>query len=91
LSAATPYLWAVGASGQNLGAALFYLALFGTPVVLGFGCLTMALSAHTGSVLAALLSTLTLLMLILGWLVFNKTKQRRERRRREWTMPSQTV
>jgi ABC-type transport system involved in multi-copper enzyme maturation permease subunit len=60
---ATPYLWAVGASGQNLGAALFYLALFGTPVVLGFGCLAMALSARTGSVLASLLSTLTLLML----------------------------
>lgn len=60
---ATPYLWAVGASGQNLGAALFYLALFGTPVVLGFGYLAMALSARTGSVLASLLSTLTLLML----------------------------
>jgi ABC-type transport system involved in multi-copper enzyme maturation, permease component len=25
---ATPYLWAVGASGQNLGAAVFYLAFF---------------------------------------------------------------
>ena len=60
---ATPYLWAVGASGQNLGAAVFYLALFGTPVVLGFGYLAMALSARTGSVLASLLSTLTLLML----------------------------
>lgn len=60
---ATPYLWAVGASGQNLGAALFYLALFGTPVVLGFGYLAMALSARTGSVLASLLTTVTLLML----------------------------
>jgi ABC-type transport system involved in multi-copper enzyme maturation permease subunit len=60
---AIPYLWAVGASGQNLGAALFYLALFGTPVVLGFGYLAMALSARTGSVLASLLSTVTLLML----------------------------
>lgn len=60
---ATPYLWAVGASGQNLGAALFYLALFGTPVVLGFGFLAMTLSARTGSVLASLLSTVTLLML----------------------------
>jgi len=60
---AAPYLWAVGANGQNLGAALFYMALFGTPVVLGFGCLAMALSARTGSVLASLLSTLTLLML----------------------------
>lgn len=62
-SVATPYLWAVGASGQNLVAAVLYLALFGTPVVLGFGCLAMALSARTGSVLASLLSTVTLLML----------------------------
>ena len=57
------YLWAVGASGQNLGVAVFYLALFGTPVVLGFGYLSMALSARTGSVLASLLSTVTFLML----------------------------
>jgi len=60
---ATPYLWAVGVSGQNLGAAVSYLALFGTPVVLGFGYLAMALSARTGNVLASLLSTVTLLML----------------------------
>ncbi len=66
---ATPYLWAVGASGQNLGAAVFYLALFGTPVVLGFGYLAMALSARTGSVLASLLSTVTLLMLLASPLV----------------------
>jgi ABC-type transport system involved in multi-copper enzyme maturation permease subunit len=66
---ATPYLWAVGASGQNLGAALFYLALFGTPVVLGFGYLAMALSARTGSVLASLLSTVTMLMLAASPLV----------------------
>lgn len=58
-----PYIWAVGASGQNLAAALFYLALFGTPVVLGFGYLAIALSARTGSVIASLLSTVTLLML----------------------------
>jgi ABC-type transport system involved in multi-copper enzyme maturation permease subunit len=64
--AAVPYLWAVGASGQNLGASLFYLALFGTPVVLGFGYLAMALSARTGSVLASLLSMVTLLMLAAG-------------------------
>ena len=60
---AAPYLWAVGASGQNLGAAVLYLALFGTPVVLGFGFLAMALSARTGSVIASLLSTVTVLML----------------------------
>jgi ABC-type transport system involved in multi-copper enzyme maturation permease subunit len=60
---AIPYMWAVGASGQNLGAAVFYLALFGTPVVLGFGYLAMALSARTGSVLASLLIAVTLLML----------------------------
>lgn len=60
---AIPYLWAVGASGQNLGAAIFYLALFGTPVVLGFGYLALALSALTGSVMASLLSTVTLLLL----------------------------
>ncbi len=67
--ASVPYLWGVGASGQNLGAALFYLALFGTPVVLGFGYLAMALSARTGSVLASLLSTVTLLMLAASPLV----------------------
>ena len=66
---ATPYLWAVGASGQNLGAAVLYLALFGTPVVLGFGYLAMAMSARTGSVLASLLSTVTLLMLTASPLV----------------------
>ncbi len=60
---AIPYLWAVGASGQNLGAAVLYLALFGTPVVLGFGYLAMALSACTGSVLTSLLGTITLLLL----------------------------
>ena len=64
-----PYVWAVGASGQNLGAALFYLALFGTPVVLGFGYLAMALSARTGSVMTSLLSTVTLLMLTASPLV----------------------
>jgi ABC-type transport system involved in multi-copper enzyme maturation permease subunit len=63
LAVATPYLWAIGASGQNLWAALSYLVLFGTPVVLGFGFLSMALSARTGSVLVSLLSTTTLLIL----------------------------
>ena len=66
---AVPYLWAVGADGQNLGAALFYLSLFGTPVVLGFGYLAMALSARTGSVMASLLSMVTVLMLAASPLV----------------------
>ncbi|MFW5489975.1 MAG: ABC transporter permease [Desulfovibrio sp.] len=64
-----PYLWAVGANGQNLGAALLYLALFGTPVVLGFGYLALALSARTGSVMTSLLGTVTLLMLAASPLV----------------------
>lgn len=57
-----PYLWAVGAGGQNLGQAIFYLALFGTPVVLGFGYLAMALSARSGSVLTSLLTSLIVLL-----------------------------
>ena len=63
---ATPYLWAVSAqAARTLAAALFYLALFGTPVVLGFGCLGMALSARTGSVSRLpCLGTVTLLMLV---------------------------
>ena len=63
LAVSTPYLWAIGASGQNLWATLSYLVLFGTPVVLCFGYLAMALSALTGSVLVSLLSTTTLLIL----------------------------
>jgi hypothetical protein len=57
-----PYLWAVGAGGQNLRQAILYLALFGTPVALGFGYLAMALSARSGSVLTALLTTLIVLL-----------------------------
>jgi ABC-type transport system involved in multi-copper enzyme maturation permease subunit len=67
--AATPYLWVVGQSGQNLGPAFFYLALFGTPVVLGFGWLAMALSARTGSVRGSLLGMSSLLMLAASPLV----------------------
>ena len=59
---ALPYLWAVGAGGQNLFQAMFYLALFGTPVVLGFGYLAMALSARSGSVMSALLTSLIVLL-----------------------------
>lgn len=59
---ALPYLWAVGVSGQNLVQAVVYLALFGTPVVLGFGYLALALSARRGSVIASLLSSLIVLL-----------------------------
>ncbi len=59
---ALPYLWAVGAGGQNLMQAIVYLALFGTPVVLGFGYLAMALSARSGNVLTALLTSLIVLL-----------------------------
>jgi ABC-type transport system involved in multi-copper enzyme maturation permease subunit len=57
-----PYLWAVGASGQNLPTALLYLVLTGTPVVLGFGLLATAISARSGSVLSALVGTMSLLV-----------------------------
>ncbi|MDA8430881.1 MAG: ABC transporter permease subunit [Geobacteraceae bacterium] len=59
-----PYVWAVGSSGQNLTQAVAYLALFGTPVVLGFGFLGIALSARLGSVRPALLTSLITLMLL---------------------------
>jgi ABC-type transport system involved in multi-copper enzyme maturation permease subunit len=59
-----PYVWAVGSSGQNLAQAVAYLALFGTPVVLGFGCLAVALSARLRSVRSALLTSLIALMLL---------------------------
>jgi len=57
-----PYLWAVGAGGQNLVQAILYLVLFGTPVVLGFGYLAMALSVRSGSVLTSLLTSLIVLL-----------------------------
>jgi ABC-2 type transport system permease protein len=60
---ALPYLWAVGGSGQNLGTAAGCIALFGTPLVLGFGFFALGLSARTGSVRTALLAALALLML----------------------------
>ncbi|NOY82123.1 MAG: ABC transporter permease [Kiritimatiellaeota bacterium] len=60
---AMPYLWAVGAGGQDLVQAIVYLALFGTPVVLGFGCLAMAFSAKTGNVITSLVTSLIILLL----------------------------
>lgn len=59
-----PYLWAVGSSGQNLVEATGYLALLGTPVVLGFGFYSLGLSARLGSVRAALITALITLMLL---------------------------
>jgi ABC-type transport system involved in multi-copper enzyme maturation permease subunit len=59
-----PYVWAVGSSGQNLAQAVAYLALFGTPVVLGFGFLGIVLSARVRSVRSALLTSLIILMLL---------------------------
>ncbi|HUW49531.1 MAG TPA: ABC transporter permease subunit [Sulfuricella sp.] len=60
---ALPYLWAVGSSGQNLAQAVLYLGLFGTPLVLGFGFYALGLSVRLGSVRAALLASLTTLLL----------------------------
>ncbi len=59
-----PYVWAVGSSGQNLGPAVLYLALFGTPVVVGFGFLAIALSARLPNVRSSLLISLILLLLL---------------------------
>ena len=61
---ALPYVWAVGSSGQNLAQAVGYLALFGTPVVLGFGFYALGLSARFGTVRGALISSLITLMLL---------------------------
>jgi ABC-type transport system involved in multi-copper enzyme maturation permease subunit len=61
---ALPYLWAVGSTGQNLYQAFGYLALFATPVVLGFGFFALGLSARTDSVRSALLTSLIALMLL---------------------------
>ncbi|HYL88569.1 MAG TPA: ABC transporter permease subunit [Burkholderiales bacterium] len=66
---ALPYVWAVGSSGQNLGQAVAYLALFGTPVVLGFGFYALGLSARFGSVRGALAASLITLILLASPLV----------------------
>lgn len=49
-----PYLWAVGSTGQNLLSGILALAVFGTPVVLGFGFLALALGAWLRSARSAL-------------------------------------
>lgn len=61
---ALPYLWAVASTGQNLGQAIAYLALFGTPVVLGFGFFALGLSARLKSVRVALLTALIVLIVL---------------------------
>ncbi|TCZ61029.1 ABC transporter permease [Roseicella aquatilis] len=61
---AVPYLWAVGSTGQNLGAAVLGLVLFGTPVALAAGALAMALGARLRSARAALLVSLITLLLL---------------------------
>lgn len=61
-----PYLWAVGSSGQNLAAACGYLALFGTPLILGFGFLAQGLSARVDSVRSALVPSLIALIVLGG-------------------------
>jgi ABC-2 type transport system permease protein len=60
---AIPYIWTVGRSGQNLGAALQYLLITGTLLVLFFGGLTLALSARMKSLKGVLSIGLSLLLL----------------------------
>ena len=49
-----PYIWAIGSTGQNMLESIFCLGIFGTPVVVGFGLMSMSISAKTGSVLSSL-------------------------------------
>jgi ABC-type transport system involved in multi-copper enzyme maturation permease subunit len=66
---ALPYLWAVGASGQNLVQAVVYFGVLGTPVVLGFGFFALGLSARLGSVRVALSTSLISLLLLTSPLI----------------------
>jgi ABC-type transport system involved in multi-copper enzyme maturation permease subunit len=59
-----PYLWAVGSGGQNLPQAILALALFGTPLVLGFGFFSLGLSARFGTVRTALSTSMIALALL---------------------------
>lgn len=59
---ALPYFWAVGSSGQNLVTGAAILALLGTPVVLGFGLVAMALAARLNTVRSSLLTGLIMLL-----------------------------
>lgn len=60
---ALPYLWAVGSTGQNLVDGAIALAILGTPVVIGFGALAMALGARFNSARSSLLTGLIVLLL----------------------------
>lgn len=60
---ALPYLWAVGASGQNLITAVVILGWLGTPVVLGFGFLAIGLSSRLALARTSLLTALIFLLL----------------------------
>src|ERR1700751_382161 len=64
LGIALPYLWAVGSTGQNLTAGIACLIVLGTPLVLAFGSLALALGARFLSARSAL--TVGLVVLILA-------------------------
>jgi len=51
-----PYLWAVGSTGQNLAVGIVLVALLGTPVVLTFGFLGLALGSWLPSARAGMMS-----------------------------------
>ena len=63
LALAAPYFWAVGSTGQNLVSGMVALLVLGTPVVLGFGFLGVALGAWMQSGRTALSVALTGLVL----------------------------
>jgi ABC-type transport system involved in multi-copper enzyme maturation permease subunit len=58
----TAYLWAVGSTGQNLAESVIAVALLGTPVVLGFGLLGLAIGAAVASARAGQLGGLIALL-----------------------------
>lgn len=60
---AIPYLWAVGSTGQNLLAAIQYLFLAGTLIVLICGGAALTLSARLKTFKGVLSLTLTMLLL----------------------------
>lgn len=60
---ALPYLWAVGSTGQNLIQGALALALLGTPVVLGYGFLGLALGSWLASARSGLLGGMIFLLL----------------------------